>query len=441
MFQKKIGKRVCGFCKLSQNTRRLPPATSGSRRLSPKSTGKASAGSRREGEEQRRAADRQTKAETGLVRAQRGEETDQSLKWGQLQTPATCYICKAAYTRIHPWYHLLCPDCAEFNAAKREQRADLLGRRALVTGGRIKIGFGLALRLLRDGAEVLITTRFPADAAKRFAAELDYESWRKRLRIMGLDLRHLPSVEEFAQKLLAEKPALDILVNNAAQTVSRPVAFYKHLLEAEDADAPAALLETSRLPALEDPNSEELDLARYFPPGLYDADGQQLDTRPMHSWRLRLEEVGMREMLEVQLVNVAAPFLLNSRLKPLLLRSAFERRFIINVSAMEGQFGREHKTVFHPHTNMAKAALNMMTRTSAPDYAQSGIYMNSVDTGWVTDENPYPQKMSAQQRGFWTPLDAADAVARIYDPIARGLNEADTPLFGHFLKDYHPYAW
>ena len=167
----------------------------------------------------------------------------------------------------------------------------------------------------------------------------------------------------------------------------------------------------------------------------------ELDTRPVHSWRLRLEEVGLREMLEVQLVNAAAPFLLSSRLKPLLTRSNFERRFVVNVSAMEGQFGREHKTVFHPHTNMAKAALNMMTRTSASDYAQSGIYMNSVDTGWVTDENPYPQKMSAQERGFWTPLDVADAVARIYDPIARGLNEADTPLFGHFLKDYYPYAW
>ena len=393
-------------------------------------------GARREGEEQRRAADRQTKAETGLVRAQRGEETDQTLKWGQLQTPATCYICKAAYTRVHPWYHLLCPECAEFNAAKREQRADLCGRRALVTGGRVKIGFGLALRLLRDGAEVLITTRFPADAAKRFAAEPDYESWRKRLRVVGLDLRYLPSVEVFAQKLLAEEPALDILVNNAAQTVSRPAAFYKHLLEAEEVNSPLALLEASRLSA-----SEEMDLARYFPLGLYDADGQQLDTRPMHSWRLRLEEVGLREMLEVQLVNVAAPFLLNSRLKPLLLRSAFERRFIINVSAMEGQFGREHKTGFHPHTNMAKAALNMMTRTSAPDYAQRGIYMNSVDTGWVTDENPYPQKMSAQERGFWTPLDAADAVARIYDPIAQGINKSEMPPFGYFLKDYHPYAW
>ncbi len=393
-------------------------------------------GARREGEQQRRAADRQTKADTGLVRAQCGNEIQGDLKWGRLETPASCYICKEVYTHVHPWYHLLCPNCAELNAAKREQRADLHGRRALVTGGRIKIGFGLALRLLRDGAEVLVTTRFPADAAKRFAAEPDYENWRECLRIAGLDLRHLPSVEEFAQSLLADEPVLDILVNNAAQTVSRPAAFYQHLLDAEALNSPMTLLGGSSLPA-----SEEMDLARYFPPGLYDRDGQQLDTRPVHSWRLRLEDVGLREMLEVQLVNAAAPFLLSSRLKPLLMRSSFERRFIVNVSAMEGQFGREHKTVFHPHTNMAKAALNMMTRTSAPDYARAGIYMNSVDTGWVTDENPYPQKMHAQERGFWTPLDATDAVARIYDPIARGISEAEEPLFGHFLKDYYPYAW
>ena len=108
---------------------------------------------------------------------------------------------------------------------------------------------------------------------------------------------------------------------------------------------------------------------------------------------------------------------------------------------MEGQFGRESKTVFHPHTNMAKAALNMMTRTSAIDYARAAIYMNSVDTGWITDENPHPQRVQAQEHGFWTPLDVTDAVARIYDPIAQGITEDVEPLFGHFLKDYAPYAW
>ena len=388
-------------------------------------------GVRRDAQETRKADDRQTRAETGLVKVQR-EGTPGALRWGTLKTPALCYVCKRAYTQVHPWYHLLCPECAERNSAKRTQRADLSGRTALVTGGRVKIGFLLVLRLLRDGASVIATTRFPADAAKRFAAEPDYAAWAGRLRIVALELRHLPSVEEFCEGLLRTEPGFDILVNNAAQTVKRPPEFYAHLLEGEG----AALLE--RLP--EYPRAD-LSPTNYFPPGLYDGDGQQMDLRPVHSWRLKLGEIGTLEMLEVQLVNAAAPFILNSRLKPLLERSAFARRFIVNVSAMEGQFGRESKTIYHPHTNMAKAALNMMTRTAAADYAQSGIYMNSVDTGWVTDENPHPQRAKAQERGFWTPLDAADAVARIYDPIAQGITDPAEPLSGHFLKDYAPYAW
>ena len=150
---------------------------------------------------------------------------------------------------------------------------------------------------------------------------------------------------------------------------------------------------------------------------------------------LPLEDVTAREMLEVQLVNAIAPTLLNARLKPLMLNSPFERRFIVNVSAMEGQFSR-HKTIFHPHTNMAKAALNMMTHTSAAGYAKDGIYMNSVDTGWVTDENPTAKRLRKQEElGFFAPLDIIDGMARIYHPIALGVENEETPLFGKFLKD------
>ena len=230
------------------------------------------------------------------------------------------------------------------------------------------------------------------------------------------------------------EPSLDILINNAAQTIRRPPAFYQHLLAAERG-----------LPLLESGPEvlEELpDVADFFPVGRYDTDGQQLDTRPLNSWRLRLEDVDAVEVLEVQLINAVAPFLLNARLKPLLLRSPFARRFIINVSAMEGQFACESKTIFHPHTNMAKAALNMMTRTSAAGYAQDGIYMNSVDTGWVTDKNPLPRWTHIQEAcGFWTPLDATDGMARVYDPIVRGLIEESVSQFGRFLKDYAPHPW
>ena len=161
----------------------------------------------------------------------------------------------------------------------------------------------------------------------------------------------------------------------------------------------------------------------------------------MNSWLLRLDEVSAPEMLEVQLVNSVAPFLLNSRLKPLLMRAPFARKFIVNVSAMEGQFRRK-KTVFHPHTNMAKAALNMMTRTSGDDYAKDGIYMTSVDTGWVTNENPTIKRERIQEEtGFYPPLDIVDGMARIYHPIAEGINNDAEPYFGIFLKDYAPCAW
>jgi NAD(P)-dependent dehydrogenase (short-subunit alcohol dehydrogenase family) len=166
-----------------------------------------------------------------------------------------------------------------------------------------------------------------------------------------------------------------------------------------------------------------------------------LDLRPRNSWRLRLGQIDTIEMLEVLLVNAAAPFILTNRLLPLLERSTHARRFIVNVSAMEGQFARNSKLPDHPHTNMAKAALNMLTRTSAGDLAERGIYMNSVDTGWITDEKPaHDAERVREQDGFYTPLDVIDGAARVYDPIAGGLGDAE-PLFGQFLKDYRPYPW
>ncbi|MGL4553700.1 MAG: SDR family NAD(P)-dependent oxidoreductase [Gemmataceae bacterium] len=351
---------------------------------------------------------------------------------GEYRRPRTCYVCKARFTRAHPFYHLLCPGCAEVNERKRAQRADLRGRRALLTGGRVKIGYQLGLRLLRDGATLTLTTRFPNDARRRYDAEPDAADWAGRLRVVGLDLRDLPAVEALTEELLGREPSLDILINNAAQTVRRPLAFYRHLLDGEK----PFLLEAragGTLPTLAD--------QRWFPPARLDADGQQIDLRPSNSWSQRLHEVGTLEMLEVQVVNAVAPFVLASRLKPLFLRSPFARRFVVNVSAMEGQFGRPGKTSDHPHTNMAKAALNMLTRTSAADYAADGIYLTSVDTGWITDEKPHPAAEHARAGGFFTPLDCTDGMARVYDPVACGVNEPGEPPSGVFLKDYASHPW
>ena len=290
------------------------------------------------------------------------------------------------------------------------------------------------------------------DCAKRFSQESDFDTWAHRLKIVDLDLRNLNAVQDFVQYLLQNETHLDIIINNAAQTVKRPQAFYQHLFEFEQQEKALLPEKWQQILPFDTPfhfltSVAEQKLLPYqtdsfFPKGEYDKHQQQIDKRTQNSWTLLLDQVPAMEMLETQLVNVTAPFMLNSMLKPLLCQSPFNRKFIINVSAMEGQFNRAAKTPFHPHTNMAKAALNMMTRTSAQDYALSGIFMNSVDTGWITQENPFhTQERLYQEEGFVPPLDEIDGMARIYDPIASGLYSTEMPLFGHFLKDYKPYFW
>ena len=379
----------------------------------------------------------------------------------ELRQERSCYVCKQPFTKPHRYYDSMCADCGEFNYAKRELTADLSGHYALVTGARVKIGYQASLKLLRAGAHVVVTTRFPVDAADRYAHEPDFASFQERLQIHGLDLRHTPSVEIFTRFLLERLPRLDYILNNACQTVRRPVGFYQHLQDRE-AQSLTSLPSVQRntlagyaelRQALATSHRHGLALAqkRYldedfhagealFPENRYDEDGQQVDLRDVNSWRLRLHEVETPELLEVHLVNAIAPYILNARLKPLLVRTPGAHKHIVNVSAMEGQFYRTTKTDRHPHTNMAKAALNMMTRTSAPDFLKDGIHMNAVDTGWVTDEDPAVHAARKAELGFAPPLDIIDGAARIVDPVFVG-RLTGTPVWGQFLKDYKPTAW
>ncbi len=378
---------------------------------------------------------------------------------GVLLRPRSCYVCKARYREVDAFYHQLCPDCATVNRGRRQARTDLTGRRALLTGGRAKIGMHIALRLLRDGADTTITTRFPNDAVRRFAAMPDSEEWLHRLTVVGIDLRDPGQVIALADAVAAKGP-LDVLVNNAAQTVRRSPGSYAGLVGAEHAPLPSgprpAVLAIGHSvphhPALATGQgltphdlttlaltSGSASMARIAAGTAIDAAGLAPDLDAANSWTARVHEVDELELLEVQLCNVTAPFVLVSRLRPALAASAARRTYVVNVSAMEGQFGRGYKGAGHPHTNMAKAALNMLTRTSAADLLVDGILMTSVDTGWITDERPHPTKARLADEGFHAPLDLVDGAARVYDPIVRG--ELGEDLHGVFLKDYAPAPW
>lgn len=379
---------------------------------------------------------------------------------GTLHRARGCYVCKTRYTVVDAFYHQLCQDCAAAHRAHREARTDLTGRRALLTGGRAKIGMYIALRLLRDGAHLTITTRFPRDAARRFAALPDSEQWLHRLRVIGVDLRDPAQVVAVADEVAAAGP-LDILVNNAAQTVRRSPGSYSALEAAEQEELPAGKLpeivsftsasrEHPVLLAGAVPGGRDLaalaTTARSASPErmadgtAVDAGGLLPDTAAVNSWVDHVQHVDPLELLEVQLCNQTAPFVLVSRLRPAMAASSARNKYVVNVSAMEGVFGRGYKGPGHPHTNMAKAALNMLTRTSAGEmFATDRILMTAVDTGWITDERPHPMKLRLAEEGFHAPLDLADGAARVYHPIVAG--EAGEDLHGVFLKNYRVSSW
>lgn len=412
-----------------------------------------------------------------------GDEHNEKIK---LSSERNCYVCKKMYNTLHHFYDSMCEECGDFNYAKRFQNADLTDQVAIVTGSRLKIGYHITLMMLRSGATVIATTRFPVDSALRYAKENDYKLWADRLKIHGLDLRHTPSVEIFCNYILMQYARLDILINNAAQTVRRPSGFYKHMMPNElldpfDIPTKAQMLLQDHFNCINELNQltqdhisgaqknlpvswhgkelgiglkasaqlsqipysidNSLSPSEVFPEGTLDADLQQVDLRKTNSWRLKLGEISSTEMIEVQLVNSVAPFVLCNHLAPLMKKENTGKKHIINVSAMEGKFHRFHKEDRHPHTNMAKAALNMMTHTAAADFAKYGIYMNAVDTGWVTDEDPVElAKRKEEIHDFQPPLDIVDGAARVLDPLLDGINSGKH-WCGKFLKDYRPIDW
>ena len=489
----------------------------------------------------------------GVVEEEEGKEkNEQTGPQKTLHNPNACYCCKKRFTEVHHFYASMCPSCAEENYFRRHFTCDMRGRYCIVTGARVKIGFRVALKLLKAGAFVVATTRFPEDARERFKRtdeeilrkQKQNESFMNRLKIVAMDLRDLPALEKLCEKLNTELPRLDVIINNACQTVRRPPTYYKHLLKGElvkkkkrreerrmiangggggggggggngdtnvittsnnnnndDGDdewtVPASVLQ-SQLEVLEKDKefatvdetsaiSTKTKTNAAFPENVFDVNGQQVDLRTKNSWTMKLGEIETPELLEVLAVNAAAPFVLNGKLRALMKRTAMELpvpptttttttttttgeenseekrcAFIVNVSAMEGKFYR-YKTANHPHTNMAKAALNMMTATCAKDYKNDFIYMNCVDTGWINDENPLPvASRIAKEHNFQTPIDEEDAAARVVGPVFESIGDGTSPSgekgsaascskggreriwppkSGVFLKDYKESEW
>lgn len=362
-----------------------------------------------------------------------------------------CYMCKR-----HIKYNIncVCELCNVINNNKKSEYKNLEGHYAIVTGGRVKIGYYTTLKLLRLGATVLVTSRFPNDALTRFANEKDYEEWKDRITVYGLDMRHLESVIKFIDYVEKNIPHLDILINNAAQTVKRPPQFYKHLVKNEthaldeNKIKGEFIKKNDKLNMLDfcstnvfQHNSERIPLSvaltmshfgdekdvdeSYFPTEKYDNDGQQIDLRKNNSWNSKIDDLSIMEILEVQIINNIAPTMFISKFKKLMVNNNKNSKHIINIQSPEGMFSVEKSSV-HPHTNMAKAALNQLTQTIAEEFIKDNIYVNSVDVGWST---------SCLPTFIHPPLSYEDSVARIMDPIF------SEKYYGKLLKDYRIAEW
>jgi NAD(P)-dependent dehydrogenase (short-subunit alcohol dehydrogenase family) len=379
-----------------------------------------------------------------------------------------CYECK---TKIrsdkyrHVKYKSMCVLCGNINMFKRNTKSDQSGKIAIVTGGRIKIGYETALSLLKNGATVVVTSRFVDDCLERYSKEVSFDSFKDRLHIYQLNMLDEPNIKKFITYIKENFEHVDYLINNAAQTIRRPKQFYQHVIDKyltyedeeqivhRDSDEILYVLngdegrqlfiENNDIPTITDVDdcddtedntqlTKDEVLKKLFPVNKFDEFGQQIDLRTVNSWMLELDHVELKEFVEVMVINAIGPFILCQELKDLMAHSeeSSEYSWIINVTSMEGIFNWKYKPTRHPHTNMAKAALNMMTRTCGPYYLENcRIVMVGVDTGWNNSQQPDTYART-------TPVDCKDGSARILDPIYRKLTQHSVIYKDFKIIDY-----
>ena len=405
-----------------------------------------------------------------------------------------CYICKEKFglDNIHSFYGNLCKKCGDYNYSFRTMKLDFTGRIAIVTGGRVKIGYYIATKLLSYGAKVLITSRFPKDALFKFQKDPDYEKWKNNLVVYPIDFRIFESTIKFVQFINDNFPHVDILINNAAQTIRRTASYYKYLLPIETKDLNKEddkkiikndfvnlqnqLKEGEKeqnpgkskteiknaLISLMDNKSKEYQeilplsviasqiriMEEKSQPHVtvMGGDGQPYDfSKGKNSWNFEFDEIPFQEFTEVQIINTWTPYYLCVKLKPLMMQSPFPDKYIVNVTSVEGIFNH-YKRSSHVHTNMAKAALNMFTRTCGSYLKDIGIYMTCVDTGWVSPMNEMNSLLDKDKKNSYenefvnVPLDELDGAMRVLHPIIEGIKNKNY-LFGILLKDYVKSPW
>jgi NAD(P)-dependent dehydrogenase (short-subunit alcohol dehydrogenase family) len=355
----------------------------------------------------------------------------------------SCYICKTRLWKddmYHEFYECMCKLCGEINYARRDVKKDLSDKVAIVTGGRVKIGFETSIRLLRNGCTVVVTSRFVDDCLLRYQECKDYCEFKDRLTIYQLNMLSGKNISKFVQYVTEKFKRIDYLINNAAQTIRRPKQFYQHVIDMAETNVDnedhklIVHRDDTELLFLEAPQTILLGydkeiVKNLFPNGKVDVFGQQIDLRESNSWSLEIDQIDLKELAEVYIINSIAPYILCSQLKPLLKKRKRMFSYIINVTSMEGVFNWQNKPTRHPHTNMAKAALNMLTRTCGEYYIKDNIRMVCIDTGW--NNSQYPNSYETL-----TPVDCIDGAARILDPIYRNLKKV-----GIMYKDYQECEW